>query len=272
VNPTHDASETGRSLGLANFLSPCLNDFCTTLAPELSRVLGAPVYFDEVASVNDIERGEVDMAFLCGLPYTRIVDRAGPVLMPLVAALVDDPRVAERPVYFSELVVSANSPHRQLADLHGVIFGYNETGSFSGFVNLGAALAGRGLDWHFFGRCIETGSHADSLRMVAGGQIDVAAIDSHALTMEVARDPALRARLRVVESVGPYPMPPLVISSRLGVASRDAIARVLLGLHECQGTVRETMRQCAIVRLAGVSDNFYDPVRDAARSVPPLTR
>jgi ABC-type phosphate/phosphonate transport system substrate-binding protein len=86
------------------------------------------------------------------------------------------------PRYSSLIVVSERSPARALEDLRGARCVINEAHSRSGATALWALVAplgGRG----FFREVVLSGAHVESLALVAGGEVDVAAIDciTHAL-------------------------------------------------------------------------------------------
>jgi phosphonate transport system substrate-binding protein len=55
--------------------------------------------------------------------------------------------------------------------------------------------------------------------MVARGTVDGAAIDCHVLAVELARHPQLGAQVRVVETLGPAPIQPLVVRAGLDPAT-----------------------------------------------------
>ena len=90
-----------------------------------------------------------------------------------------------------------------------------------------ASLIGRGLAAPLYDGAIETGSHRRSLELLASGELDAAAIDSTVLALEARADPAFAA-LRVLERLGPAPIPPVVLVNgdpALAAALRDALSR-----------------------------------------------
>lgn len=131
-------------------------------------------------SYDALAAGREDLAFVCGLPYVGFAD-AGADLVALATVVYAGSRYAGRPVYFSELVVHADSPYRCFTDLAGALLAVNEPPSQSGLRVVRDRLAAAGLEWGFFGSVVESGFHAESLLLVSSGDVEVAAIDSHVL-------------------------------------------------------------------------------------------
>lgn len=67
----------------------------------------------------------------------------------------------------------------------------------------------------FFRHVIESGAHSVSLEMVMAGRVDATAVDSTVLEWLSARHHDVARKLRVIETIGPSPIPPWVISRRL---------------------------------------------------------
>jgi phosphonate transport system substrate-binding protein len=73
--------------------------------------------------------------------------------------------------------------------------------------------------------------------------------------------PELAGQLRVIESLGPSPIQPVVASRRLPAAVRAAVRDVLLGLGE-DPAARPHLERALVERFAPVSAATYDPIRD----------
>ncbi len=85
-----------------------------------------------------------------------------------------------------------------LALLRGKRFAFNSTDSLSGFLAPGRDLEAMGESLAVFCECIETGGHRASLRAIAEGRADVAAIDCRSWSLFKRLEPNLSARLQVV--------------------------------------------------------------------------
>jgi len=115
----------------------------------------------------------------------------------------------------------------------------------------------------FFGCVVETGAHQRTLRMIAAGDVDASAIDSTVLETEVRRRPLLAQSVRVIETWGPSPAPPWVVSLRLSVALRRRLRGIVLAMHR-EPAGRALLRKARMARFTGISDRDYDPIRRMA--------
>ena len=82
-------------------------------------------------------RDDLGLAMMCGLPFAQ--RGAQPTL---VAAPIPSPaRYGGKPVYFTDIVVRADAPYRDLEDTFGGVIGYTLADSMSGGVALRHHLA-----------------------------------------------------------------------------------------------------------------------------------
>ena len=176
----------------------------------------------------------------------RLEPLAAPVLQPLPWAEAR-PNFLGRPVYYSDIVVRVGRPWRSLADLRGRSWAYNDPDSHSGYNVVRAALARRGWTDGFFGRVVQSGYHQRSLRMVAAGEVDAAAIDCQVLAVELRDHPELRQRLNIIDALGPSTIQPLVAAGHLPAGLR--------------ADLRAALANGYIARLAPVTDADYDDIR-----------
>jgi phosphonate transport system substrate-binding protein len=246
------------------------------LARYLSERLARPVRFRDDLDWRDAYRGviagEIAIGWICGHPYTRLVDVERAPIELLAAPVMAGERYEGRPIYFSDVVVRGDSPFRHFADLRGASWAYNEPGSQSGYhitryhlARMGENMAGQGPAEFggFFGRVVATGAHLHSLQMVLAGDIVASAIDSTVLEWEIERDPTLAGRIRIIETLGPSPIPPLVVSKHLSPALRADMRRLLLALPE-DDEGRALLALGRLVRFAPVDDAGYDAIRHMA--------
>ena len=209
---------------------------------------------------------EADLGFLCAPGYLWLAERRPPAVALVPAAFVfDDPRTAGRPVYFADLVVARESRAHALADLRGARWVYNDPCSLSGYFSVLAALGELGERPGFFAEARALGSHHAALDAVESGAADVAAIDSNTLLLE--RRGGRRRAVRVLASLGPYPVQPIVVRATLPAALKAALAPALLGMHESEPG-RSALAACGVRRLAPVSPADYEPERAWLARVP----
>ncbi|PSR15611.1 phosphate ABC transporter substrate-binding protein [filamentous cyanobacterium CCP3] len=227
-------------------------------------------YLSRLGYTVDVVQGEVDplddpdlagdrwdLFFICGLPLMRYGQRVPHQLRPLVAPVMSAARYGGQPVYFSDVVVRADSALHTWDDLAQTVFCYNDRGSHSGYSRVGYELAQRGLDWGFFGSIVESGGHLRSLHTILTGGADCAAIDSTVLDQALRDDPTLGQKLRIVASLGPSPMPPIAISQRLGQDVTKALQQALL---QPDATLQQHLVQAGILHFVSVDQAAYRPV------------
>lgn len=249
-------------------MAPDMDFFTRDLAAYLAARLGEPVEALLDIPWQERERrldsGQLALCWICGLPYAR---RAS--LRPAGVTLVAAPvflgmRYQDKPVYFSDVVVRHGSPYQGLAGLRGAAWAFNEPGSHSGYNLVRSVLAARGERDGFFSRAVESGSHQESLQMILRGEVDASAIDCTVLELEMRRDPALGQRLRVIETLGPSPIPPWVAPASSPAGLRAKLRELMLGMAgDPQG--REILAKAYLARFAPVADQDYDPIREMDR-------
>jgi phosphonate transport system substrate-binding protein len=174
------------------------------------------------------------------------------------------PRYGGRPIYYSDVVVRHDSPFQSFADLRGASWSYNEPGSQSGYNLIRYHLARLGERSGYFGRVLEAGSHQQSLQMILEGRIDASAIDSLVLELELKLRPEIAPHLRIIDTLGPSPIPPAVVSKRVPGPVKEALRRALWNMHE-DPEGRAILEAGMVARFISVSDRQYNPIRRMAR-------
>lgn len=241
---------------------------CLEIAAEISCRLGIEIEFKPVAApttaADKLAQGDVQLGWLCGLLYVNKVDEEQAPLDLLAAPIFSG---YTQPVYFSKLTVPAESPFNTLKDLHGKAVAINEKASWSGNHLLRAMLQEQGLDMSFFGNIVTSGAHSKSFEMVAGGQVDAAAIDHSVFDFVAQHRPEMLARIRVIELIGPSPAPPLVIHRSVPKLLRHNIQSCLLELGKDPQFVCR-IQPHRVETFVTVSDTDYLPIREGfARSL-----
>jgi phosphonate transport system substrate-binding protein len=173
-------------------------------------------------------------------------------------------RYGGRPVYFTDVVVRHDSPVGSFADLRGRAWAYNDDGSNSGYVMPRDHLLRLGETRGYFARAVASGSHQRSIEMVLAGDVDASGIDSTVLELECRQRPGLADRLRTVESIGPCPIPPVVVGRRLPEPTRQRLREALLAMHH-EPAGRAILADGLIARFVRVRDADYDPIREMVR-------
>jgi phosphonate transport system substrate-binding protein len=254
-------------LRIASCMAENTESLCSAIATYLHYQLGEPTEYVTGIPWQEREaqfdRGEIQVLWLCGLPYVHKAELAESSMELLAVPVPLGKRYQGRPVYFSDVVVRRENPARCMDDLRGTVWAYNEPRSHSGFNVVRAYLADR-REWNgFFTRVVEAGAHSRSLELILSGAVDGAAIDSMVLEWFGRRQTELMKRLRVVETIGPSPIPPWVISRRMPEELRARVRVALLRMH-LDRNGRRILQRANFERFIEGRDGDYDPIRRMA--------
>lgn len=208
----------------------------------------------------------MDFAFICGLPYVRLRRQASPPVNLVAAPVIEGSRYGGRPIYFSDVIVPASSPVTSFEELKGKAWACNGFDSHSGTLVVLHRLLEMGEATSFFGRVEVTGSHYASIRQVAAGQVDGSAIDSQLLAVQLRDHPELREQVRVITSLGPSTMMPLVAAADVPESLRSEVAEVVADLGDVDDD-RDGLGAGLIEGFARLDDSAYDDIRDMLDAV-----
>jgi phosphonate transport system substrate-binding protein len=247
-------------LRFATFLAPNMLPVYRFLADRIADRLGRPVELVVGTSFGQFERGAVDMGVICGLPYVWLAARQPPPVEPLAAPVLAGDRYGGRPVYYSDVIVRRDSGITCLEELRGRSWAYNEPASHSGHTVTLYSLVRMGARPGFFARVVEAGFHQRAIRLVAGGAVDAAAIDSQVLAVELRDRPRLAGRLRVIGTFGPSTIQPVVAASRLPDQLKNRVRELLVELGD-DPSARPLLAHGFIERFTAVDDAAYDDIR-----------
>jgi ABC-type phosphate/phosphonate transport system substrate-binding protein len=163
--------------------------------------------------------------FMCGLPFSLASPQPELVAAPVPAL----PRSHGRAIYWSELIVCADSAFHQLSDTFGHRIAFTTPDSQSGYAAplhlLMQSAQGRPLYQEIIAPRI---TPYGALAAVTEGLAEVAPIDSWAFELMRRHNPDLTARVRIVASTEPTPIPPLVASLGQG----QLLAGAFLAAHD----------------------------------------
>ena len=131
--------------------------------------------------------------------------------------------------YSSVVIVAADSKAAGLEDLRGGVCAVNGPESHSGMNALRALIAPLSGDGRFFAEVIETGTHSDSVALVAAGRADSAAIDCVTYALLARHRPQAIAGTRILCWTETAPGIPYVTRSDIG---SDTVERLCAALAE----------------------------------------
>ena len=208
--------------------------------------------------------GEIDISWVCAATYAKLMHQSDRKIELLATPIFSDPAYQNQPVYFSYLVVPADSAFQTFADLQGKRFTYNETVSLSGHHTVCSYLQSLGIEQGYFDTATASGGHIKSIQILAAGETDCAAIDSTVWHWYQTEQPALCAQLRPIALLPPYAGPPLIISHNVSRDLAQEIQTLLLELHQTnEGT--QLLRTGALAQFTTVDNANYEAPLHAVR-------
>jgi phosphonate transport system substrate-binding protein len=208
--------------------------------------------YEEINSL--VKSGDVDVAFVCGGPYVDGHDTFG---MELLAA----PQAYGERFYYSYIIVGKNSPVRSFKDLRGKTFAFTDPLSNSGTLVPTYMLARmHETPGSFFKKQVFTQSHDKSIKAVAQGVVDGAAVDSLIWEYLNRTNPEFTSRTKVIQKSPPYGIPPVVVRNGMDPRVKEKLRRIFLTAHEDpQG--REILKGMMIDKFVLIEDSAYDSIR-----------
>jgi len=237
----------------------------TPLADYLEERLDRPVELVQrrtYLEVNDlIERGEVDLAFVCTSAYIVGHDDFG---MELLVA----PQVNGETVYRAYLIVPLNSPAKDMADLKGKVFAFTDPISLTGRAYPTALVQQLGAAPEtFFSRTFFTYSHDEAIYAVANDLADGASVDSLVFDYALSRDPSLAQKVKVIHQSPPFGIPPVVVNPNLRPQVKAELQALLLEMHN-KPDGQAALNAIGIERFVTMDDSAYASARSLIQQVP----
>lgn len=210
--------------------------------------------------LQNVLAGHIQIGWMCGYPYVQTMAKPDSPIELLALPVLAGARYEAQPVYFSDVIVRRENPAAKFKDLRGLTWAYNEVGSQSGYHIVRYKLAQIGADGTFFSQVVASGAHLRSLQMVVAGDVDCAAIDSTVMEAALREDPELANQIRIIEALGPSPIPPWVIHKCVPVSLRQSIRQALTQMH-LSSIGQEILAKGEMVRFDTAVDAHYDPLR-----------
>lgn len=255
------------ALTLISCLAENTYPICAQLADYLTAQTGIQVSFDQTTpwleASEKLAKGQIQMGWICGLLYTLQQDqqaRYQVLAKPIFAG-------HREPLYFSHLVVHQASGIQSIAELANKRLVINDPDSYSGHHALWAHWAKRSNPPQFVSMT-RSGSHSNSLRMLATGEADVAAIDctvfDYWLQSNKPEMQEILSQLRSIAQISPAPTPPLVIHNTVGIEISTMIRQALLQLT-LLAQVPIEIKSAGLSSLVTAQDQDYDCMRQSYR-------
>ena len=225
--------------------------------------------YDAPAPLSDLwSRDDLGAAMMCGLPYSQRRAR-----LTLVAAPVPSPpRYGGRPVYFTDIAVRSDSNYTKLEDTFGAVVGYTLADSMSGYVALRRhVLPFRSKSKPQLYRSA-VGGLVNARRVIEAlvdRRIDVGPLDSYYHDLIRYHEPDFAAKVRVIATTAPAPIPPLVSTAK---ETLSGLREALLAAGRAPELASE--RDVLLLKAFAVPDEadyrVFDTYLSEARQYPDL--
>ena len=269
VNQVHnnidDKSPAIKVVMAAAFVSDSGIDIYDRIFDYLGEKLGRKVDFVSGFSYETInsmlDSGMVDVGFICGLPYVLKQDTAEPKIELLLAPVMKNAKYQNKPIYYSYIIVNKDSAYENFTDLKGSRFVFNDEISNSGYNMPRAYLIEQEQTSGFFGHVTRSGSHEESIRMIASGEADVSAVDSLIYDFDWHSNSKFVQQTRIIKTLGPAGIPPIVISTKTPEIIRNQIKDILLNMNN-DPLGKQILEEALVDRFAVVDDNNYNGIRE----------
>jgi len=237
------------------------NDIANYLGNKLNRDVSFVTGLS-YSTVNEmIDENIINIGFVCGLPYTMKRDVAEPKVELLVAPVMKASRYQDKPIYFSDIIVHKDSPFQIFEDLRGKVFVYSDEISNSGYNMPRAHLISLNETEGYFSKVLRSGSHEESIHMVASGLADISAVDSLVLDYDLSNNNPYATQVRIITSLGPAGIPPVIISNKLDKDLVEQIQTILVDMDNDEKG-RVILDKAGVKRFEKVSDHLYDSIRE----------
>ncbi len=184
--------------------------------------------------------GQLEAAWICGFPYVQYRESL---------ALIAVPEWNGRPLYQSYIIVPAERPVQDVADLRGDIHAFSDPDSNSGYLVTNALLVERGWDPEtFFRKTLFTYGHRNVIRAVASGLVQSGSVDGYVWAVMQEIEPELVRKTRILRKSEWFGFPPVATSRAL--ADSDAIRALRLALLNSPDS-EDGQRMLHLLRLTG---------------------
>lgn len=210
--------------------------------------------------INDLMKlGKIDIAFVCSGAY---VDGQTEFGMELLAA----PQINGKTVYYSYIIAAASSEIHNLKGLKTRTFAFTDPLSNSGCLSPTYVLKKEMSESPdtFFREVKFTYSHDSSIKAVAQGKVDGAAVDSLVYEYLKKTEPELVAKTRVIHISSPYGIPPVVVHPKVNPELKRLLRDIFLNMHQ-DSPGKEILERLMIDKFVAVEDDLFDSIREAKK-------
>lgn len=280
LSPASGHTDTVNMVVTAAFVSNKGLDVYRDIASYIGKQINAQVQVISGTSYHEsnllIDQGIIQVGFVCGLPYTQLKasNKVRLIAIPVIAPREYSPdqqaRYDSTPgKYYSYTIVRKDSPINSWQDLKGKSYVYSDIHSNSGYNMPRYKLVQLGVhSWEdYFSRVEVSGSHEESIRMVARGLIDASSVDSLVLDFDRhIKDPDAR-NVKIIETLFPggAGAPPIVISNRVSPELITQLQNAFTSMHKSEEG-KHILKRALLSRFDPPDDHNYDDIRRMERA------
>lgn len=211
---------------------------------------------ENYAEINEmLKKGDLDAAFVCSGPYVDGHEQFGLELLAVPQAYGDTH-------YHSFIIVHTASDITSFEELRGKSFAFTDPLSNTGKL-APTYMLGRMNETpeSFFGKIIFTRSHDKSIKAVAQGVVDAAAVDSLIWEYLSVANPEFTVKTRILEQSPPYAIPPVVVPRDLDPGLKQKLRQAVLNA-DADLNGQAILKRMRIDRFVVIPDSAYDSVRE----------
>jgi ABC-type phosphate/phosphonate transport system substrate-binding protein len=213
-------------------------------------------------------REDLGCAFMCGFPLAR----TAPTPIVLAAPVPSPATYGGNAIYWTDFVVRADSPMRELTDIFGRRFAFTDEASQSGYQAPRAFLASyaKARGSPLFAAAVgPLMTPRRVIEAVLDGRADAGPLDGYVHDLIRAHEPAVTARLRTIASTTPSPIPPFVAAPNIAPADALRLRNALLTVGQARelAPLRATL---LLERFVSMPVERYDELLSRARAADAL--
>ncbi len=202
-----------------------------------------------------LRTNKIDLAFICSGTYALCNDEFGWELLAI-------PVINSKKTYTSNIIVATASPYTTFADLRNKSFAFTCAGSNSGELYPKYYLLNQGeTAQHFFSNTLCSHGNDNSIRAVASGLVEGAAIDSLILKYMIFKNDPAAQQVRIIHSSPEFGIPPVTVSPQLDPRSKERLRQLFLSVHKTQQG-KKILDKLQIDYFTQGVDADYDSIRE----------
>ncbi|HLO26367.1 MAG TPA: phosphate/phosphite/phosphonate ABC transporter substrate-binding protein [Geobacteraceae bacterium] len=225
----------------------------------LAEKIGRPIDLVDRDNYTEIdkmlEKRELEIGFVCSGPYVEGHDRYG---LEIIAV----PEVNGVSTYQAYIIVPQKSPAREFRELRGARFAFTDPKSNTGALVPTYMLARmHETPKSFFKKVIYTYGHDKSIKAVAEGVVDGAAVDSLIWNTFLRSHPEIATKVKIIARSPAYGIPPLVAVPGIDPSLKKKIREALLAM-DADPAGKKILANMNIDRFVLQPDSAYESIRE----------